>query len=174
MYLRRFALASSVLLAGTLAAAPAFAQASPVPQSDTFDVSGEVLEVSTVEATATAGATALTLGGGGTAQTDVIVQVADVVVSTNRDAGVSMTAARSEDGLTQAGTTDKIAYDLHIVADAAAAPGAGAFASGDTSSAVLPDKGETEWDVYIRYNTPAFLNPGTYSDTVTVTITARD
>lgn len=173
MYLRRFALASSVLLAGTLAAAPAFAQTA-VPQNDTFDVSGEVLEVSTVEAEATAGATALTLGGGGTAQTDVIVQVADVVVSTNRDAGVSMTAARSADGLTQAGTTDTIAYDLHIVADAAAAPGAGAFASGDTSSAVLPDKGETEWDVYIRYNTPAFLNPGTYSDTVTVTITARD
>ncbi|ASC71342.1 uncharacterized protein XM38_022940 [Halomicronema hongdechloris C2206] len=161
MLLRRFAITSAVLLGAAVVSSPAFA--------DTVNLSGSVADTSTVTSTATPGASALSLGGEGTAAADTVAQVADLALESNSSDGVTLTAAA--DGLLTNGT-DSLAYQVLIVADGAAAPVATDF-SADNDSKNVTDftSGAAARDLYIEYDAPDLLDPGTYTSSITVTVT---
>ena len=101
--------------------------------ADTVTLGGTVNSTSSVTSVATADASDLSLYGVGAAQNDVVVQVADMALITNNTAGVTLQAA-GDSGLTNG--TSTLAYKVKIVADNAAAPGAGDFSSATDSVSV--------------------------------------
>jgi len=161
MLLRRFAITSTVLLGAAVISSPAFA--------DTVNLSGSVADTSTVTSTATAGASALSLGGEGTAAADTVAQVADLALESNSSDGVTLTA--TADGALSNGV-DSVTYQVLIVADGATTPIAGDFTANNDSDNVTDfTSGAAARDLYIEYDAPALLDPGTYTSSITVTVT---
>ncbi|MBE9076004.1 hypothetical protein IQ241_01615 [Romeria aff. gracilis LEGE 07310] len=161
MLLRRFAITAGALVGAIAFSAPAFA--------DTVNLSGTVASTSSVTSTATAGATTLSLAGQGTAAADTVVKVADMALSSNNSQGVTLAAAA---GGSLTNGTGSLAYQVLIVADGAATPVATDFtATSDSKSVTDFASGVAARDLYIEYDAPALLDPGTYTSTITVTVT---
>lgn len=159
---RRFAIASTLLIAGSVLAAPAMA--------DTVNLGGSVADTSAVTSTATAGAGTLNLYGAGTAQNNVVVKVADMALITNNTTGVTLSATRDA-GLTNG--TSNLTYQVLIVGDGATAPADTAFSSNTDSKSVTDfTSGASARDLYIEYDAPALLDPGNYTSTITVSVAA--
>ena len=154
--------ASSLVVAGSMLAAPAMA--------DTVNLGGSVADTSAVTSSPTAEAAALSLYGVGTAQTNVVVKVADLALITNNTTGVTLTAA-GDAGLTNG--TSTLPYQVLIVADAATAPADTAFASAtDTDTVNDFVSGAAARDLYIEYDAPALLDSGAYTGAITVSVVA--
>lgn len=137
--------------------------------ADTVPLGGSVNSISAVTSTPTAAAGSLTLYGEGVAQNDVVVQVADMALTTNNTAGVTLQAS-GDSGLTNG--TSTLPYNVKIVADSAAAPGAVDFSSNTDSVAVSDfSGGAAARDLYIEYDAPSLLDPGNYSATITISVT---
>lgn len=139
--------------------------------AQTVNISGTVTSASSV--TSANDNTALTLFGQGTAQTEVIQKAADLALFTNNTAGIDLTITS---GNLSDGTTD-IAFQVVTTADAGT-PVAGDFltASGvnrveDISTGFVA--GAQDRDLHVMYDTPALLNPGTYSGSITLTVADR-
>lgn len=163
--IRRSLVASTLILAGAVVALPAMA--------DSVTLGGSVTDTSTVTSTATAAAAALNLGGAGTATPNVVTKVADMALSTNNADGVTLTATATGDLVNATNGATPLAYQVLIVADAAAAPAAGAFSDITDDVAVTNFvAGAAARDLYIKYDAPALLDPGTYAGSITVSVAA--
>lgn len=165
MLLRRFAIASTLIVTGAVLASPAMA--------DTVQLRGTVLSTSTVTSTATAGASALNLYGVGTATPDVVVHVADLALTSNSAQGVTLSA--SSTGLLRNPSNETLAYQVLIVANGASAPSAASFTAASVTDDVLVGTGgfvdgAASRDLYIEYDAPALLDPGAYAGSITVTV----
>lgn len=160
---RNTLIASTLVVAGAALATPAMA--------DTVNLGGSVADTSAVTSTATAGAGTLNLYGAGSAQNNVVVKVADMALITNNTTGVTLTAT-PDSGLTNG--TSTLTYQVLIVADAASAPADTAFAAGaDTDNVNDFSGGASARDLYIEYDAPALLDPGTYTGVITVSVAAN-
>jgi hypothetical protein len=136
--------------------------------ADTVGLSGTVSSTASVTSVATAGATTLNMGGVGTAIGQQIVKVADVALTTNNTAGLTLTVTSGN--LTNG--TDDVAYKVTTVADAASAPLSAAFtiASGTDYTVATSAQGAAAKDLYIAYTPAAVLDPGTYTATITLSV----
>ncbi|MBE9108178.1 hypothetical protein IQ273_01925 [Nodosilinea sp. LEGE 07298] len=159
---RNTLIASTLVVAGAALATPA--------KADPVNLGGTVADTSAVTSTATAAASTLNLYGAGTAQTNVVVKVADMALITNNTTGVTLTAT-GDAGLTNG--TSTLPYQVLIVADAAAAPADTAFSSTIDSKSVTDfSAGAAARDLYIEYDAPALLDPGAYTGVITVSVAA--
>lgn len=102
------------------------------------------------------------------------VKIADLAISTNSEQGYKLTMTSATGTLrngTDGGTP--IAYTVGISEDANApstfASPSGAGYDYTTSGANAPGTGDR--DLYIRYTPAALQDPGTYSDTINLTVT---
>ncbi len=162
MTMRRFALITG-LAASTLAFGGTAAFA------DTVNISGSVANYSNISSTATAGASSLNLAGVGTASTDVVVQVADIVITSNNAEGVSLQAS-ADSALTGGTNGDSITYNVKL-SDEGVTPSAGAItATSDTVNVSSFSSNTADQDLYIKYDGPQYLDPGTYSSSITMTV----
>lgn len=155
--LRSKSLLSLVSILG-LASTSLAATTATVPLSGTVSAT---LEVSSVTA---AGASSLDLMGG-----QQIVKVADIAMSTNNEQGLTLTATSGD--LSKGGGT-AIAYQVTSVADDDAAPAAGAFtaASGENYTVGTNAAGASNVDLYIMYSPAGLQDPGTYTGSITLTV----
>lgn len=169
MIMRRFA-----LVTGLAASALAFGGTAAFADSVTLD--GTVANYSTITSTRTSGtgmADDLNLYGVGTANADVVVKVADIELTTNNDdQGVELTATA---GGALTNGTDSLSYQVKLVDNDATAPAANTFAS--STDAVNVDASDftdnaADQDLYIEYDAPQYLDPGSYTSTVTMTVTS--
>lgn len=135
--------------------------------TDSVSLSGVVTSTLAITATDTAGAAALDLDGDGSAS-EHIVKVTDALMTTNNDQG--LTLSYSGGNLTKAGGVS-IAYSVLTVADGAAAPltGDAGWATGATTDASSA-AGDHVRDLYIKYTPAASQDPGTYTGTISLTV----
>lgn len=163
--IRRGLVASTLVLAGSVVAAPAMA--------DTVNLNGSVADTSAVTSTRTTEAGTLNLYGVGTAQPDVVVKVADMALITNNADGVTLTATATGNLVNVANNATPLAYRVLIVGDSAVAPAATAFL-GTTHNVPVTDfaAGASARDLYIEYDAPALLDFGSYTSTITVSVAA--
>lgn len=156
-----FAPAAAVLAVGLMV--PALASAAT---EDTVTLGGTVASTLTMEATDTLGAASLDL----TTNSEQIVKVADIAMSTNNSSGLTLTATSGN--LAKGDAQTPIAFKVTTVDDAAAAPASGAFtvASGTNYTAVGSAAGDFPKDLYIAYTPAALQDPGTYSATISLTV----
>ena len=155
-----FAPAAAVLAVGLMV--PALASAGT---EDTVSLGGSVSSTLSLDATDTTEASNLDL----TTNSEQIVKVADIAMSTNNSAGLQLTA--SSGNLTNA-DSQTIAFKVTTVDDAAAAPATGDFtvASGTNYTASSNAAGDWPKDMYIAYTPAALQDPGTYSATISLTV----
>jgi len=160
--LRRTIIASGLFF-GTVTAfsSAAFAQTT----SDTVNLSGNVPSILEMTTTATAAASALELP---TSADTKVVQVADIAFETNDAEGVTITATNGT--LTKIGGQTPINFQVKLLADGTATPGSSDFAAGNTTYATTT-AGEGNADLYIKYTTAEYQDPGAYSGNINVTIT---
>ena len=166
--LNRFLLVSGLTLGvSCFGASSAMAQLT----DDTVTLSGNVTSTLDVDAVDTAAAATLTLQGAGN---DQIVKVADVLLTTNNTGGIAMSTAAVGNIVSSDGGTTAIAFDLFSVDDGVAAPAAGAFTAGayaqNFTTGFDPATGQLPVDLYIRYDSPALVDPGTYGATITLQV----
>lgn len=167
MSMRRFALITG-LVAGTLAFGGTAAFA------DTVTLDGTVAPHSTVVSTRTTGANSaaqLPLYGEGTANANTIIQVANIDLTSNNTQGIELTA--SSDGTLTSANGGSLTYQLLLVDDGATQPADTAFSGSSSVVNVTDDftNNVAAQDLYIEYDAPAYLDPGAYTDDITVTIT---
>ncbi len=165
MTMRRFALITG-LAAGTLVFG------STAAFADTINLSGSVANYSTISSIATAGAGSLDLHGVGTATADVVVKVADIALTSNNTEGVVLKAT-ADTPLTGGVNGDTLTYQVKLMDNDATAPLAAAFSA--TSDTVNVDNTDfssnaAAQDLYIEYDGPEYLDPDTYSSTITMTV----
>jgi hypothetical protein len=131
-------------------------------------LSGVVASSRYVSVAQEAGATTLNLGGQGTNLSEQIVKVAEITLGTNNAEGLTLTA--SSGNLSQG--SHNVAFKVITVADGAAAPLTAAFTvdSGDTYSYSNNVQGDEVRDMYISYDPPAMLDPGTYTATISLSV----
>ncbi len=153
----------SGLLVGTLLT---FSGAVHAATTADVGLSGSVSSTLAITSTATAGASTLALDGAASG-VEQIVKVADFSMSTNNEQGLSLSVPAGN--LTKSGGT-AIAYLVNVVTDGASAPATGAFASG-TQTYTTSAAGSAVRDLYIKYTPAALQDPGTYTGTITLTVT---
>lgn len=119
--------------------------------------------------TATATGTPLDLDGEGGNPGTHIVKVADVTFSTTNSAGCTLTVSSGE--LTKSGGLS-IAYNVVTVADSAAAPTSGDFTvpSGSDLTYSIASATSSDRDLYVKYTTRTLQDPGTYNETITLSV----
>lgn len=161
-----------LLVTGLALGASCFGASSAMAQvTDTVTLSGTVTSTLDIEAVDTAEAAALTLQGGGA---DVIVQIADVLLTTNNAGGVAMSTAGAGSITSSTGGTTTIPFDLVSVDDGVTAPAAGAFTAGayaqNFTTGFDGTTGQLPVDLYIRYDSPDLVDPGAYGATVTLEV----
>lgn len=139
--------------------------------SDTVGLSGAVESTLTVSAgTPVTAAMNLPLDGAA-AFVEQIILVANITSSTNDAGGLTLTATSGslEDPV---GAVQPIAYKVSSVAAGAGAPASGAFTDASGTNYTTASTGAGSWnrDLYINYTPAALQNPGTYVDTITLTV----
>ncbi|MBE9191685.1 hypothetical protein IQ230_15280 [Gloeocapsopsis crepidinum LEGE 06123] len=159
--LNRVIITSGLFLGTITAFSPtAFAQTT----SDTVNLSGNVQSILDMTTTATAAASNLDLPI--SADTKV-VQVADIAFETNNAEGLTITATSGT--LTTNGGQTPIDFQVKLLADGTAIPGSTDFASGNTTHTTT-SAGTGAADLYIKYTTAEYQDPGTYSGTISLTV----
>lgn len=138
--------------------------------TDTVLLSGSVTSTLTIEATDTAAAATLPLDGAA-AGVQQIVKVADILMSTNNDEGIMLTATSGSLNTAGAGG-DPIAFQVAVVEDAAAAVGATFTVPSGTNvtDGLSNTEGSFNKDLYIMYTPAALQDPGTYTGSIGLTV----
>ena len=121
-----------------------------------------------VTASATAGASNLTMDGAGGSSTH-IVKVANLSLSTDVSAGFTLSV--SSGSLTKTGGTS-VPFKVALVADEAAPPAEGDFtvSSGSTLLHSTSSAGAENVDLYIKYQSATLQDPGPYSASISLNI----
>lgn len=131
--------------------------------STTINLGGTVTSIVTMTTTATSNAANLDLPNG--AETKV-VQVANINYLTNDFEGLTITATPGT--LTKTGGQTPIEFQVKLLGDGAI-PSSGDFASGNTTYATTT-AGTGDADLYIKYTTAVYQDPGAYSGSISVTV----
>ncbi|MEH1917838.1 hypothetical protein [Nostoc sp.] len=163
--IRRALIASGLFISAAVAFSPT-AFAAP---TDTVNLSGEIATQATIEATDTAGATALNLGGEGTIVTDAVVKVADLTMSTNNASGLKISLVGGTLIGTLTGIGTPITYQV-AVATNGQTPATGDYSANISGLSVSNSPAEVEKDLYIRYSAPAINDPDTYEGSILLTV----
>ncbi|MHC5777356.1 hypothetical protein [Nostoc sp.] len=160
----RRALIASGLFIGT---AVAFSPTAFASNTGSVTLGGTVTTTLAIVSTPKSAATALTLTGDGS--TAIIVQVADLAITTNNTTGYTLTA--SEGDLSDP-HGDTIAFKSASVVDAATAPIAADFTgtAGLFTDASTTTPGSNPKDLYIMYTPSATQAAGTYGGTITLNV----
>lgn len=159
----RFVISATVLMGTALLSAPALAGTT-----DSVTLGGSVSSINSVTANDTTEAGTLTLYGEGTAGDNEVVKVADLVVMSNNTGGVTVTATAAGD---LGNGTDTLHYNVLVVAEGATPLHTDFSADNDTESVNDFDgTGTSNRDLYIEYDAPSLLDPGTYSSSITVSV----
>lgn len=147
--MKRFQVSFWMLLLSLLVAKPAIANASLTTNPTSI-------------------ATALELDGTGSASTHV-VKVADIHLSTDDPQGC--TVVISSDSLSKP-SGSSIPFQITTVSAGAGTPSAGSFttALSDDYTFSTSSAGARDRDVYIRYTPAALQDPGSYSTSITITV----
>lgn len=166
MTMRRFALITG-LVAGTLAFG------STAAFADTVNLAGSIASTNTLNTTTLPAASTLNLYGVGTDQAAQVVQVASVALTTNNDEGIQLSADGGTGKLTNP-ESGELAFTVLLV-DTTVTPVAGDFSSASQTVNVEPSdftNNAATQHLYISYDPPAYLDPGAYSASITVTLGA--
>jgi hypothetical protein len=156
------------LLVGGLALGASFLTVGSA-SAQVVNIGGSV--ATTTAVTASNPNTTLPLGGIGTDLAVQIVKAADLALVSNNAQGVRL--SMSSGNLVNGGVS--IPFQVVSVAAAAAAPAAGAFTTA-SGTPHLDDitsfsSGAAARDMYVMYDPPALLDPGTYAATITLVLT---
>lgn len=168
----RFSTARAVVAGALmLASSAAFAAAT-----DTLTIKGTVAGSLTVDVVGTLGHDALALGGHGSDDVAATkVQVADITVLTNNSAGATVSLSSTNTGALKntSDATQTVGYTVALVnTTAEEAYNAGTTPFGAIGSVTKPvAQGTSEVEMYISYDPAAYLEAGSYEDTITVTVT---
>jgi hypothetical protein len=131
-------------------------------------ISGSVATTSAV--TASNANTTLPMGGVGTDLAAQIVKAADLALVSNNTQGVGL--SMTSGNLVNGGVS--VPFQVVSVADGAVAPAAGAFTTASGTAHIdnitVFTAGAAARDMYVMYDPPALLDPGTYAATITVTV----
>jgi len=137
---------------------------SPSAFADTVTLGGNVASILSMTTSATSSAANLDLPNG--AETKV-VQVADINYETNNIEGLTITATSGT--LAKTGGQTPIEFQVKLLANGASIPGSSDFASGNTTYATST-AGTGDADLYIKYTTAVYQDPGAYSGSISVTV----
>ncbi|MDH6098133.1 hypothetical protein NWP21_04605 [Anabaenopsis sp. FSS-46] len=163
MFLRRFLISSSLILSPLGFGSAAFAQTT-----STIDLSLTVPATASIALTATAEASNLQ-NSIQLAQTGIQtpIKIADFTVTTNA-VGVTLTASSTNNGQlrSQAGDFIPIPYKIQVQGDGGAVPNSVNFSTLNNFSRYVSGN----IDLYIEIENPGSLLAGTYTDTLTLTI----
>jgi hypothetical protein len=160
-FVHRSLIASGLVFGATLA----FTGHASAQTTGTVNLSGSVSSTLALTTTATGDASALDLSSG-----EKIIQVADLGLSTNNSTGYTLEASSgnltNEDSVT-------MAYQVTTIADGGTAPATGDFgiASGTPYTVSTSAAGTAAQDLYIKYTPAALQDPGTYTGSVSLTVT---
>ncbi len=169
----RFLIAGGFALGASFLGAPSvMAQVS----SGTVDIGGTVESTLNIDITAVGGVdTGLDLGGEGTDNGETIVKVADIIIRTNNDAGLSLTM--TEGDMTATGSDTPLAYQVAVTDDGVTALtgdfGGGLVESYSQVGGAAPNlgaDGTLAQDISISYDPPQNLDAGDYTATITLTV----
>jgi hypothetical protein len=153
------------LLAGAL-----FSSAAMAATSDSVDLSGTVASTLAISVLTLPAAGALDLDGVGVGSASQhIVNVADVTLTTNTEAGLTLTVSSGDLEIT-AGVGSPISYQVATVAGGAAAPGVLAFSASGTPYTSNSIAGTLHKDLYIMYTPADLQTPGDYIATITLSV----
>ena len=169
----RFLLASGLILG-----ASCFGASSAIAQVTT----GDVTIGGTVDSTLNIAITPVTdidtildLGGEGVDNGETIVKIADVIIRTNNDAGLSLTM--TEGNMTATGSDTPLAFQVAVTDDGVAAVtgdfGGGLVENYTQIGGAVPNlgaDGTLAQDISISYDPPQILDAGAYTATVTLTV----
>lgn len=166
------------LLVGSLALGASLFGASSAMAQTTGDVNigGTVDSTLNIDITAVGGVdTGLDLGGEGIDNDETIVKIADIIVRTNNNAGLSLTM--TEGNMTATGSDTPLAYQVAVTDNDVVAV-TGDFGGGLTETYTqaggaapnLGADGTVAQDISISYNPPQNLDAGAYTATITLTV----
>lgn len=179
MSLRHFFIASSLILAPitTLGfGSAAFANTA----TDSIQLSGTVESQIAIDATPTQAAADLPLSPEYADQNGWnMVQIADLNITSNNTEGITITASSTNDSelVSTTNSSDKITYGIAIVDSGAATPTSSSPLnnvsvpfSQSVTSGFNSDTGVKAMDLYIHYMVGGMPKQGTYTDTLTITV----
>lgn len=170
MSLRRFFIASSLILAPitTLSfGSAAFADTA----TDSIILSGTVESQIAIDANPTTDASNLPMTPSQDGWTTV--QIADLDITSNNPAGITIEASSTNNGKLKTSNGDEIAYRIAIVNDNSGIPSSVSTVSSfglDVTSGFDPDTGVKQMDLYIDYTVGGMPKQGDYTDTLTITV----
>ncbi|MGA8896589.1 MAG: hypothetical protein WB539_14940 [Planktothrix agardhii] len=172
MSLRHFFIASSLILAPitTLGfGSAAFADSA----SDEILLSGTVDSQIAIDANPTQAASALPLSPEYAGQDgSTTVHIADLDITSNNSAGIIIGASSGNDGKLTSGENE-IAYTIAIVDNGAGTPTSTTSVSSlnQNVNGFDTETGIKSMDLYIKYSVGGMPKQGTYTDTITITVT---
>jgi len=170
MSLRHFFIASSLILAPitTLGfGSAAFADTA----TDSIILSGTVESQIAIDATPTPNASDLPMTPSTTGSN--VLPIADLVITSNNPAGITITASSTNNGKLKTSNGDEIAYRIAIVNNNSGIPSSVSTVSSfglDVTSGFDPDTGVKQMDLYIDYTVGGMPKQGDYTDTLTITV----
>ena len=170
MSLRHFFIASSLILAPitTLGFGSA---ALAGTATDSIILSGTVDSQIALDATPTPNAGDLDMTPSTTGSN--VLRVADLVITSNNTAGITITAFSTNNGKLKTTNGDEIQYAIGIVNNNSGIPSSLSTVSNfglTVTSGFDPDTGLKEMDLYIGYAVGGAPKQGDYSDTITLTV----
>ena len=167
MSLRRFFVASSLILSPLGFGSAAFAQTtSTIPLTATVPATSSITSTPTTNATNLYDSISQSQQGR--------VRIADLNITTNTP-GVTLTATSTNDGNLINSSGDNIPYKLEIINDGGGTP-SGNFKTVTTFSSYRDRNTYSDVDLYIEIPITNMVNSpaGTYSDTLTLTISTSN
>lgn len=167
--LRRFSIASLVLLGSSFVVAPALAQSV---NSASFDVDGDVASYRKVEVAVVGAATNLDMGGEGANEAAQVLHAGDITVTSNNEEGVKITALGGNlQNPLDPDNSDQVAFKVEFTSNNGTQP---ATLSGTASTAATYNldvddiTGIGQADLWIEYDAPALLEVGNYKASITI------
>ena len=167
MSLRRFLIASSLIVAPI--ATIGFASTALADTTSTVTLGGSVSSTLAVTSSATSDASSLPMSI--STPGNQVVKIADLTVTTNNSAGLTLTATTGD--LTSG--SDTVPFTVAAVDDGGTAPTSFATTSGSTYSLPVTTgfnatTGEKNIDLYIQVQNPTLPKKGTYAGSILLTV----
>jgi hypothetical protein len=168
MSLRRSLIASSLILAPITTfgfGSAAFADTA----TDNIQLSGTVSSIIAIQADPTPDAANLPVATGGIQST----KIADISITTNNTAGVTITASSTNEGnlLSSTNPNDTIPYQVAVVANGASPNFVSIDALNQSETTGFDaNSGQKTVELMIELNNPALPKRGNYNDTITLIV----
>jgi len=172
MSLRHFFIASSLILAPITTLGFGSAAFADTATTDII-LSGTVESQIAIDANPTQYAGDLPMTPSQTGSNTI--PIADLSITSNNPAGITITASSTNDGKLKTSNGDEIAYGIAIVNSGSGAPSPSSVVpvsqlSQSETTGFDPNTGVKEMDLYIEYAVGGMPKMGNYADTLTITV----